>query len=357
VQRQDRQRTQRYDAQTLILQVGESLKYGLAEPAIVYSLNPLWIGVYSNELDAVAFLSYSFEEGLADEGLAEELVRQHNLYKGSRLLAVNTFLWLHEEGKEGEEEHFQGYAPDLRPGPGARGKYGTFAPLIADFLATDASRVEYRKAAINQSEWQRCSALMEDYFTHVEEGQIKPRDGRPLLSDRGYKQMWLPGHAPTHAPDYVASLSKLTVGSFYGLENRFGVSDAFKIYVCAYGLVGGYVGSKYVSDDSAHRTPLVAHFAKDRIEFERYYDKVGIGSPTFLRTAEPNFLFKLDQIGNIALTPLAKLPALLTRGSGRVGTLTLTIDGKSRHFQIFGESLGQIQAMLSQVLPVSAFHP
>jgi hypothetical protein len=177
--------------------VAEHLRYGLAEPAIVVGLDPLLIAAYTNEIDCVAFLAFYSKVKAHPvygeyypQGLADELIKRHNLRIGSRLLSVNTF----------ERVEVDGYAPDLIPGPKARGVYGHFSPFIADFLTLAPSRVEERKALIKESEWQRCQQLADEYFESVEEDAgISPRDGRLMTCLHGDSQQWLPGHAPPHA--------------------------------------------------------------------------------------------------------------------------------------------------------------
>lgn len=177
------------------IHVGEHLRYGLAEAAIVTQLDPLVIACYSEELDCVAhlmFLDSMPEHPTAGkwypEGLRAELVARHRLQVGSRLLAVNTFQPIDEEG----------YAPDLIPGPRARGVYGNFAPYIADFLTLALDRVAERKRLVEDYEWQRCQELSDEYETHFVDNECYPRDGRPMMCLHGQEQEWIPGCEPPH---------------------------------------------------------------------------------------------------------------------------------------------------------------
>ena len=174
--------------------VAEHLRYGLAEVALVVRVEPLLIAAYTAEIDCVAFLAF-FDEvrphpvygQFYPEGLAREFIQRHRVTQGSRLLAVNTFATVADEGS---------YAPDLRPGPKERGIYGNFAPFIADFLALNLPVVEERKRAVEEWEWQRCEGMADAYWNHVVEGGIEPRDGRLTTCLHGSKQQWCPGHEP-----------------------------------------------------------------------------------------------------------------------------------------------------------------
>lgn len=70
------------------------------------------------------------------------------------------------------------YEEDLDPGPNATGRYGNFAPYIAEFLTDDIDRVERRKAEIDEGGWQMAERLGRGYVT---KHGTKARDGRPML--------------------------------------------------------------------------------------------------------------------------------------------------------------------------------
>ena len=59
--------------------------------------------------------------------------------------------------------------------------WANFYPVIADFVAADPARVERRKAAISEPEWQRTWDLGQDYLV---KRPGKFRDGAPHRSDR-----------------------------------------------------------------------------------------------------------------------------------------------------------------------------
>lgn len=188
-------RRQYREHQLFLIHVGEHLRYGLAEPAIVVELDPLLIACYAEELDCVLHLM--FVNAMPEhptigqwypEGLQEELIARHHLQVGSRLLALNTFQPIHEEG----------YAVDIIPGPIARGVYGNFAPYIAEFLTLDQQRVTERKRLVGEHEWQRCQELADEYRSYFQENDFYPRDGRPMMCLHPQKQEWIPGREPPH---------------------------------------------------------------------------------------------------------------------------------------------------------------
>ena len=173
----------------------EHLRYGLAEPAIVIATQPLIVAAYAHELDAVAHLGF-FNKGrpatTQNRGypvrLGDELIQRFRLRKGSRLLTVNTFQRLSEAP----------YAPDLIPGPQARGVYGNFSPYIAEFLTSSLAEVEKRKKLIEAWEWKRCQQLADEFHGYMVDNLVRPRDGLPMRSLYPITQDWLPGHSPPH---------------------------------------------------------------------------------------------------------------------------------------------------------------
>lgn len=139
----------------MLAHVEEHLLYGDSRAAVVVGLRPLRVAAYTDELDCTALLA--FPDALADE---------YRLKVGGRLLTVNTYASIE-----------QGVASDLAPGEGDRGRWGNFAPYIAEFLTDQIDRVEARKAEISPDEWSRTEFLGRRMAS---EPGVKPRDGRPL---------------------------------------------------------------------------------------------------------------------------------------------------------------------------------
>lgn len=169
------------------------LMRGLSSPAVVVQLDPLIIAAYTMELDCVAMLcyrnswnEYSYHGHVYPEGLCQELVTRHSLKIGTELLAVSMFRFMTAEG----------YAPDLVPGPKARGVYGNFHPMIADFLTMNMAAVEATKRSVPQQEWGRAKELAQAYAEMIVGEEILPRDGRPWVSDHPTTPQWKPGVRP-----------------------------------------------------------------------------------------------------------------------------------------------------------------
>ena len=139
----------------LLTHVEEHLQHGDSRAAIVVSVDPLRIAAYTGELDAVALL-----------GFDRRFARGQALAAGQRLLVVNTY-----------SPRSAGVATDLREGPGAHGRWGNFAPYVAEFLSDDTARIEARKKEIDEAEWLRTVTLAREW---IERHGLAARDGRPL---------------------------------------------------------------------------------------------------------------------------------------------------------------------------------
>ena len=133
--------------------VARQLQRGDSRAAVVISVQPLLVAAYTDEMDCIALLRFP-----------DELSQRYLLQPGSRLLTVN----------------FYGRGPltdDLISGPRNTGHWGSFSPLIADFLTEDKQRLEQRKAEISTDEWTRCEEMGKRY---VELRPKTARDGRPM---------------------------------------------------------------------------------------------------------------------------------------------------------------------------------
>jgi hypothetical protein len=130
---------------------------GDSRAAVVLSVQPLLVAAYSSDFDAVVVLR--FDRRPVDS----------YLQVGSRLLTVNTYF-------SGSTQ-----ARDILRGSVVSPAWANFHPVIADFVAADLARVERRKAAISEPEWQRTWDLGQDYLVK-RPGQF--RDGAPHRSGR-----------------------------------------------------------------------------------------------------------------------------------------------------------------------------
>lgn len=131
------------------------LQTGDSRAAVVVSVAPLVVAAYTDELDCVALLRFP-----------ERLVEEFGLRVGSRLLTVNMYTPASSEGRSN----------DLVPGPRDTKQYSNYMPLIAEFLVINLDRVEHRKEAIREDEWQRAEEMGKEMLGRG----FLPRDGRPL---------------------------------------------------------------------------------------------------------------------------------------------------------------------------------
>lgn len=136
-------------------QIAAYLAQGDSRAAIVIQSEPeLIVAAYTDEMDAVALLKFP-----------QELIQIYDLVKGQRLLTVNVY------------EYGEGLESDLILGTESTGRYGNFIPLIAEFLSDDMDQIEYRKANIDQREWQKAWLMGEKALF---DGQ-GIRDGEPYM--------------------------------------------------------------------------------------------------------------------------------------------------------------------------------
>lgn len=140
--------------------IADHLAHGDARPALVVTTEPLRVAAYSDELDAVVLLAGP-----------QALVAELGLEPGRRLLAVNAD---HRPRRDG-------LLDDLVPGPGDTGRFGSFAPIIADFVSDDRDRIAALVAALPEAEWVRCALMAEE---HDREHARRARWCCPLACDR-----------------------------------------------------------------------------------------------------------------------------------------------------------------------------
>jgi hypothetical protein len=119
-------------------QIQRALYGGDAQPAVVLTIDPLLVACYSDETDATVILRFD----------ARGLVAEHGLRAGSRLLAITTYY-----GRSRPPDR------DVKPGPGATGRWTGVSPYIAEFLSDDAARIAALKQGIPEEECQRAEAL------------------------------------------------------------------------------------------------------------------------------------------------------------------------------------------------------
>jgi hypothetical protein len=119
----------------------EHLRLGDSRAACVMSIEPLLVAAFTDELDCIALLCFP-----------GEVVAEHRLKVGSRLLTVNSYT----RGSQ--------VAADLLAGPRNLRRWVNFYPVIADFLSDDTERIALRKAHITAEEWKRCAQMGRAYL-------------------------------------------------------------------------------------------------------------------------------------------------------------------------------------------------
>jgi len=139
----------------LLTHVKEHLMLGASNAAVVVSLSSLRIAAFSSDIDCVALLHF-----------APSFARDYQLTVGQRLLSINTYA-----------PRSAGIATDLREGPHATGRWGNFAPYIAELLSDDAAMIEDRKSRLGP-EYDRAAELVPQWLAR--HGSLA-RDGRPLF--------------------------------------------------------------------------------------------------------------------------------------------------------------------------------
>lgn len=136
--------------------IKEHILHGDSQPAIVISKNPLLVAAYSEDIDCVVILKFP-----------DKFLETYKLEQGSRLLAVNTYLYIED------------YQKDLIPGPNNDNTWRGVSPIIVDFISDDIDTIESKKDQIEKSLWSYV------YNLGLEYSKIHPnvwRDGRPVYS-------------------------------------------------------------------------------------------------------------------------------------------------------------------------------
>lgn len=132
------------------------------QAAVVTSVWPLTVAVYSDQLDGVCILEFSDKIGI-------ELVERYGLEVEGRLLGLLVY-------RDGPTQ------ADLTPGVRAKGEPPAQVwPLLGDFLCSDVARVEALKKQIPESHWGRALELGRE---RVEAAPHGARSGLPFESDR-----------------------------------------------------------------------------------------------------------------------------------------------------------------------------
>lgn len=172
--------------------------------AVVTSESPLRVAAYSDEFDGVVLLHFP-----------QSLRTALRLEKGSRLVTINQYYY--------DDSGELPISKDLIIGENSLDnshRMINIRPLIADFLTDDMQAVNDRKAAIEESEWQRCQELADHYETKL---HFWSRNGHPLFSEDWHGQeyicYWPEDHPRAQAEGYISDNTYvlLMYAAIYGL--------------------------------------------------------------------------------------------------------------------------------------------
>lgn len=113
---------------------------GDTQPAIVYSVNPLIISAYSDEMDGVVFLEFP-----------DVLAEMYNLKTGSRLVTSNIY-------KYGSK-----IAKDINIGSNYYNRYVDFTPIVQLFLSDNENYIKNRTELFSEEIWDKINYLTNEY--------------------------------------------------------------------------------------------------------------------------------------------------------------------------------------------------
>lgn len=120
--------------------INDYMMKGDTQPAIVYSVNPLIISAYSDEMDGVVFLKFP-----------KKLAKMYNLHEGMRLVTSNVY------------EYGTKIAKDINIGDGYLKRYVNFTPIVQLFLTDSENYAMKRTELFDEEIWERLNYLTEEY--------------------------------------------------------------------------------------------------------------------------------------------------------------------------------------------------
>lgn len=120
--------------------IDDYMMNGDTQPAIVYSVNPLIISAYSDEMDGVVFLKFP-----------KKLAEMYNLHEGMKLVTSNVY-------KYGTK-----IAKDIEVGDGYLNRYVDFTPIVQLFLTDSENYAMKRTELFDEEVWDRVNHLTEEY--------------------------------------------------------------------------------------------------------------------------------------------------------------------------------------------------
>lgn len=162
-----------------------------------------------------------------------------------------------------------------------------------------------------------------------------------------------------------------TYGTFYGFEQKFGVSRLYKLYVTEGALCGAKIADRDYDGILGRTQPSTAALLLSGLggiagnavvrktaeavkrkaeEKERQLDATAPGSPSFLSDDKANFSLGTSQVSSAIIN--LKL-GTMQHGPNRYGSLELALaDGSKRRFFLVGQRVPQeVVEVIKQMLP------
>ena len=126
--------------------IARRLKTGDTQPAIVLSVSPFIISLYSDEFDAVIFLSYP-----------EEWAGRYQLKEGSRLTVSCSYF---------VKTQYNTYPDDLIPGEGCSGRFHDLNPYVQLFWGKNEEKIRTHTRFFDEKEWAYVEKLTKRHAFH-----------------------------------------------------------------------------------------------------------------------------------------------------------------------------------------------
>ncbi len=120
--------------------IATAMKFGDTQPAVVYSVKPFIVAAYSDEFDAVVFLSFP-----------DELAETYKLEPGARLTTSNLY------DAEGD------MADDIIPGEGYTRRFTDLTPVVQLFFGKKDDKIKQNTELFDESVWDRVSEKAGEY--------------------------------------------------------------------------------------------------------------------------------------------------------------------------------------------------
>ncbi len=128
--------------------INEFMVEGDTQPAVVYSVAPLIISAYSDEMDGVVFLEFP-----------DRLAEMYDLKKGMRLVTSNIYKY----GKK--------TVKDINAGVAYLKRYSDFTPIVQLFLTDSENYAMRRTELFDEEKWDRVNRLTEEYSRSCNEAR------------------------------------------------------------------------------------------------------------------------------------------------------------------------------------------